>query len=54
MRKNSDVITLVVKYSNIRLSKELDCILIMSKSGHFSDVVLIQFLIYLFNLVLIC
>lgn len=28
MRKNSDVITLVVKYSNIRLSKELDCILV--------------------------
>ena len=42
MRKNSGVITLVVKYSNIRLSKELDCILIMFKSGHFSDVVLIQ------------
>lgn len=35
-------LTLVVIYANIRLSKELDYILMMPKSGHFSDVVLIQ------------
>lgn len=43
MKKRSRyAITLVVKYTSIRLSKELDCILMMPKSGHFSDVVLIQ------------
>lgn len=40
MKKRSRyAITLIVKYASIRLSKELSCILMVSKSGYFSCIV---------------